>query len=117
MRRIIFKGQSKMHNVKTMSNGKMYMSKKEARRGEELRMLEKAGKITHLREQVPYILVETFKYKGETVRGMKYYADFVYTNNKGEEIVEDVKGYRNDMYKAKRKLLLSRYRDINFIET
>ena len=37
----------------------------------------------------------------------KYVADFVYTDvETGETVVEDTKGFRTDVYKIKRKLML-----------
>ncbi len=60
---------SKYGNRRT--NG--YASKREASRAQELRLLEKAGKIHNLREQVPFELIP--KQDGERAR--KYVADFV----------------------------------------
>lgn len=58
----------------------------------------KAGLISNLRLQVPYQI---------TVNGMKvckYVADFVY-EDKGVEIVEDVKGMKTPIYNLKKKLM------------
>lgn len=40
---------------------------------------------------------------------MKYVADFVYKDENGEEVVEDVKGMRTKEYIIKRKLMLWQY--------
>ena len=68
-------------------------------------MLIKAGEISDLRLQVPYELTPTIKLNGETFRGIKYVADFVYKDKQGNEVVEDAKGMRTDVYKMKRKLM------------
>jgi len=82
-----------------------YASAKEARRAQELKLLERAGKIRHLREQVPFVLIPKQMRDGKVIeRACKYVADFVY-----EEpglVVEDVKGMRTKEYVIKRKLLL-----------
>lgn len=79
----------------------VFDSGREAERYYELRLLERAGKISGLRRQVPYVLIPA--QKGE--RACKYIADFVYMEN-GEEIVEDCKGYRTEVYRLKRKMML-----------
>lgn len=81
-----------------------YASKKEARRAGELKMLQRAGKIYDLREQVRYELVPA--QDGE--RAVHYVADFVYkyVGTDGTEEVEDVKGVRTPEYVIKRKLML-----------
>ena len=87
-----------------------YDSKHEAKRAWELKMLQRAGKISNLREQVKYVLVpaiwkeipQTGK-RGRPIkpkrvcvqRELSYIADFVYTDNAtGREVVEDAKGYK-----------------------
>lgn len=106
-------------------------SGKEAKRYQELRLMERAGEIDNLRTQVKFVLIpaqreestEVFtrgKNKGKHKPGrllekeVSYYADFTYHDiNTDREIVEDVKGYRNgEAYKlfvVKRKLMLWRY--------
>lgn len=103
---------AKYRNVKT--NG--YDSKKESVRANELKLLEHAGHITHLEEQVVFELQPSFKCDGKTERAIKYIADFIYYKD-GDFVVEDVKGFKTDVYKIKRKMLLFKYPDIKFIET
>ena len=97
--------RSKYHNRKTECDGIIFDSKREAARYKELKLLLTAGEISDLRMQVPYELIPTFKLKGETFRGMKYVADFVYRDKNGNEVVEDSKGMRTDIYKLKKKLM------------
>lgn len=104
--------RSKYGNKKT--NG--YDSKKEAKRASELQLLVRAGAITDLKEQVKIELQPSFKCNGKTERAIAYVADFTYNQN-GQEIIEDVKGFKTDVYKIKRKLLLYKYPNIKFIET
>lgn len=114
-----YKSYSKYNNVKVGKNASL----KEARRGAELRMLEKAGVITSLREQVKYVLIpaqyetyERYSKRGKRLkdgvrlleRECAYIADFVYTiAETGETIVEDTKGFRTKDYIIKRKLMLA----------
>jgi hypothetical protein len=86
-----------------------YASKRESNRAQELKLLEKAGKIENLREQVPFELIP--KQNGE--RACKYVADFVYREIPDDpnvamrrDTVEDAKGYRDPVYRIKRKLML-----------
>lgn len=85
-----------------------HRSKKERDRAFELKLMERAGRIQSLSEQVPFELLP--KQDGE--RAATYIADFTYWEN-GKFVVEDVKGYKNgaawDLYVLKRKLMLYRY--------
>ena len=81
-------------------------SKKEAKRYADLCLMQQAGEISELRKQVTFLLIPSQYIGGKCVeRPCKYIADFVYTH-KGAEIVEDVKGYRDPVYRIKRKLML-----------
>lgn len=83
-------------------DGQVFDSTKEFQRYGVLRLLERAGKISNLRRQVSFELIP--KQDGE--RACTYIADFVYTDENGDLIVEDSKGFRTDAYKIKRKLML-----------
>lgn len=96
---------SKYRNVKTTVDNITFDSKHEAERYKELQMLVKAGEITNLRLQVPFELIPSLKINGETFRVTKYIADFVYNDKNGNEVVEDAKGMKTDVYKLKRKLM------------
>lgn len=101
-------------------NGEVYDSKKEMRRHQELLMLEKAGKISHLRRQVKYTLIPSQREvlwkngvlkQGKVIeRECSYTADFVYFDIESKEVVvEDVKGgkaTKTKDYVIKRKLML-----------
>jgi hypothetical protein len=117
---------NKYKNHKTkVSNGHIADSRKEARRYEELLLLQKAGRISDLCTQVPYELIpaqyETYERYGKNgkrlidgkklvERACNYIADFVYTEvETGKTIVEDVKGVRTKEFVIKRKLMYAVY--------
>jgi len=116
--------KSKYRNVRTSGHA----SKKEARRANELRLLEATGKIRNLREQARYEILP--KQTGE--RAIYYVADFVYdiktpywTPERDkyvgawQTVVEDTKSpitRRNPVYVIKRKLMLW-WHGIRILET
>ena len=86
--------KSKYANEKTTINGVKFDSKREARRYTELLLLQRAGKVTGITTQVPFILAPAVKFTGaaKTTAAIRYYADFVYTDvDRGCIVVEDVK--------------------------
>lgn len=111
---------NKYHAKKyTSSDGEVFDSKREARRYEELCLLQRAGRIQNLQRQVKFILVPAQRepdrvgVRGGRVRGasiereVSYIADFVYIDPaSGKQVVEDVKGLRTKDYVIKRKLML-----------
>ena len=106
-------GGSKYHARKIVVDGITFDSRKEAMRWQELKLMERAGIIRDLKRQVRYELIPAFDCDGKHYRSATYIADFVYTDVKtGEEIVEDVKGYRPDVYRLKSKLFAYRYQKI-----
>jgi len=116
----------KYRAVKTTIDGITFASKREAKRYSELKILEKAGYITHLELQPEYQI---------TINGAKicrYIADFRYftvrqkgktllKNSKGElttatmtgdkegQVVEDSKGFKTPIYRLKKKLVEACY--------
>lgn len=100
---------SKYGNRKTTLNGVEFDSHKEAQRYAQLRLLERAGKISNLRRQVKYVLIPAQRdEKGKLLeRECSYVADHVYFDLAlGKVVVEDVKGVRTEAYKIKKKLML-----------
>lgn len=96
---------SKFGNKKTIQNGQIFDSRREASRYAQLLLLERNGELRNIRRQVLYEL------RVNNVLIAKYYADFVYEQFRRatgwEEIVEDVKGYPNDRWPMKKKLMLA----------
>lgn len=93
---------SKYGNRKLKSpDGQVFDSVKEFHRWGCLRLLERAGKITDLQRQVSFELIP--KQDGE--RACSYVADFTYYKD-GKLVVEDCKGFKTDVYRIKKKLML-----------
>ena len=101
---------AKYGNRKTIIDGIVFDSAKEARRYQELVLLQRAGKISDLQRQVPFVLIPAqVDENGKVIeRPVRYVADFAYSE-KGVYTVEDTKGVRTKEYIIKRKLLLWRY--------
>lgn len=100
---------SKYNSRKTEVDGIRFDSRKEALRWAELKMLEKAGKISDLERQVKYVLIPAQYLDGKLKeRQCVYVADFRYLDD-GEVVVEDTKGVRTADYIIKRKLMLKVY--------
>lgn len=109
---------NKFGNKKVVIDGIEFDSSFEASRYGELKLMQKAGAITNLELQPRFTLIDGFKRGGKKIRATEYVADFRYTE-KGRSIVEDTKSSiveKDSTYRLKRKLLLSRYPDINFVE-
>ena len=71
-------------------------SMKEYRRCQELGLLEKAGCISNLRLQTPFLIASAFTDKnGKRHRAVICRADFTYEEN-GWDVVENVKGYNKE---------------------
>lgn len=93
------KGEGRVKNVrKKVVNGLLFDSTREARRYQDLALMQQAGQITGLRRQVSFpILING-------VKVCEWRADFVYLEA-GREVVEDSKGWKTDIYKLKKKLV------------
>ncbi len=103
----VSQSENKYKAEKRNIDGKTYDSHKEAHRHCELVLLQKAGIITELQEQVVFELIPNqYDESGKLLeRACKYKADFVYIQN-GITVVEDTKGTRTKDYAIKRKLML-----------
>lgn len=114
---------NKYGSKKIEVDGIVFDSKKEAKRYQELILLEKAGAIIELKRQVKFVLIpaqykatdvmvkkgkHAGQYKTKLVeRECSYMADFVYFDiETGQKVVEDTKGFRTKDYIIKRKLML-----------
>lgn len=102
--------RSKYGNVKFSMDGFTFDSKAEARRYAELKILLREGVISNLELQKEFELQPAFRdSNGKMIRPIYYRADFVYTDNEtGKTVVEDVKGYRTEGYKLKKKMMAYR---------
>ena len=101
------RGRSKYGAVRT--NG--YASKAEANYAATLKVLEQAGKVRNIREQVRYELLPAAPELGYK-RPLVYVLDFAYEEDHGEAFGKDrwrphtvdVKGYATKEYKIKKRL-------------
>lgn len=92
---------SKFSNIRTEVDGIEFASKKEARRYGELKLLERAGRITGLKVQPSFPL----DVNGKPI--CRYVGDFEYQTSAGDRIVEDVKSpitRKHPVYRLKAKL-------------
>lgn len=99
---------NKYRSKKTVVDGITFDSRLEARRYQELKLMERAGEISGLQLQKQYVLIPSQKLNNKVVeRAVNYIADFVYTlKSSGETVVEDTKGVKTKDYIIKRKLML-----------
>lgn len=85
-------------------------SKSEFKRYMDLHFMESFGEISELRVQVRFPI----EVNGHHI--CTYVADFCYKNKHGEDVVEDRKGFRTDVFKLKKALMLAVH-GINVVET
>jgi hypothetical protein len=99
--------RSKFGNSIVTIDGIKFRSKREARRYEELKLLQRLNHISDLKLQPRFALVQE----------VTYVADFEYYDRlRGQVVVEDVKGYRTRQYLQKKKLM-KRQHNIDVLET
>lgn len=100
---------SKYYNKPVDYDGHHFDSKAERDRYIELKLMENMGVIQGLEMQKKYVLQEKGKYpSGKRYAEISYVADFVY-QYEGKTVVEDVKGYKTDIYRMKKKLMAGVY--------
>lgn len=104
---------NKYHSKKITTTDGVFDSKREFERWNELKLLQRAGRIQNLQRQVSYNLIPAqYAMDGKRKKLLEYpcnyKADFVYTEN-GKTVVEDCKGYRTPEYRIKRKLMLEKH--------
>ncbi len=103
------RSRSKYGNKRTKVGELIFDSRKEARYYNLLLTLQEQGKIHSLRCQVPF----SFVINGEAMRNpdsnrvIKYIADFEYFTSEGERKIVDVKGFKTDIYKLKKALMMA----------
>lgn len=105
---------NKYKNKKTMVDGIKFDSEMESHYYIYLKQLKEIGEVVDFVLQPSYLLQEGFNLNGKRIRPITYKADFKVIYKDGHEEVIDVKGKFTEEFKIKRKMLLYRYRDINF---
>jgi hypothetical protein len=101
---------NKYNNKKVVIDGITFDSIKESQRYGELKLMEKAGKIRDLEIHPEIELQPSFTYRGNGIRAIKYEPDFWYVEN-GVQIFEDLKGFETQLFRAKWKMLLYKFRN------
>lgn len=109
---------SKYKAQPTTVDGIRFDSKKEARRYQELRLLQKAGEISNLELQPSFKLsCGDRPIKFDSGRQAVYKADFAYWDHKQEKrVIEDSKGFRTPEYKLKRAIVHAMHPALKIIE-
>ncbi|MEQ8450637.1 MAG: DUF1064 domain-containing protein [Nitratireductor sp.] len=113
--------RNKYGATKTTVDGITFASKREANRYCELRLLQKAGEITHLELQPAFklaidgrpVLIRSRGFPNG--RQVKYIADFAYWDGE-KRVVEDAKGFRTDAYKLKKAIVEAMYPGLRIVE-
>ena len=93
------KKRHKFHAIPTVIDGIRFASKAEAKRYEELKLMQKSREIKKLELQPSYQI----EVNGQKI--CKYIADFKYQDKQGNEHIEDVKGILTPVFRLKQKLL------------
>jgi hypothetical protein len=117
-----YSGRTKYGAKKATVGDEEFDSRREARRYQELLLLQRAGMISGLRRQERYEIIPEHREpdtvgprggrkKGKVIEKARYYvADFVYYDARTRElVVEDCKGYKTDVYRLKKALMFDRY--------
>ena len=110
----------KYGNKITEVNGIKFDSLKESKRYLDLKLLERARKITMLQTQSRFTLQDSFVDRDGIVhKRITYVADFSYMDESGQIVVEDVKSIataKDKVYVIKKKLFLKNYPNVKFLE-
>ena len=105
---------NKYRNKKTEIDGIKFDSEMESHYYLYLKHLKEIGEVVDFELQPTYILQDGFIKDGKKIRPIQYKADFKVIYKDGHEEVIDVKGKLTAEFKLKKKMLLYRYRNINF---
>ncbi len=106
---------NKYRNKKTMIDGIWFDSMKEAKHYVDLKLLERVEEISDLELQPEFEIIPCVMWCGRKLSAKKYRADFSYTEN-GQQVIVDVKGFRTKEYILKRQLFLIKYPEYVFKE-
>jgi hypothetical protein len=100
---------SKYGNTKVVIDGHKFDSKAESKYYVQLKWLKQAKQIKDFKLQPRFLLLESYKKNGKTIRKTEYVADFEITNLNGSLEIVDVKGVETPEFKLKKKLFEHRY--------
>jgi hypothetical protein len=98
---------TKYKSVKTKVDNIEFASTKEANRYTDLKYMTKANMIIDLVLQPKFSLCDNFKIGKSTFKAASYIADFLYYDIENSIfIVEEVKGFKTDLFILKKKIFL-----------
>lgn len=113
----MYKKYNKYKNKKVIIDGISFDSEKEGKRYLELKSMQQFGLIKDLELQKVYELQPSFRKNNKTYRKITYKADFSYLDIEREQIVvEDVKGFKTEVYKIKKKMFEYKYPELTLKE-
>ncbi len=108
--------RNKFNAVKTRVGEYLFHSKREAQFYQAL-LAEKAnGSIVEIICQPMFILQPAFEKHGEKHRKISYKADFFVRYKDGSSVIFEVKGFKTEGYRIRRKLFDFKYTDLKFVE-
>jgi len=102
--------------VSESGDGHKFDSKREHKYYEELLQLKNAGIVKEIILQPEFELQESYVKDGKKVKEIKYIADFKVIYSDGTEEIIDVKGFKNEIYKLKKKLFHYKYPNLTIKE-
>lgn len=105
---------SKFHNKKTIVDDILFDSQMESHYYLYLKELKEQGVVVDFKLQPVFILQEGFSKDGKKIQSIEYIADFEVTYNDGHVEIIDVKGKITEAFRIKRKILLYKYRNVDF---
>lgn len=97
---------------KTTVDGITFDSKREAEYYGDLKLSKRAGIIKDFELQPEFVLLDSFKKNGKTIRGIKYIADFKIIHKDDSIEIIDVKGFKTKEFSLKQKLFDEKYPDL-----
>lgn len=108
--------QTKKGKEKRTYNGELYDSLAELQFLKEV-ILPKmgSGEIIKWERQIKFTLQEGFIYKGKKVLPINYIADYVVYLPNNSRVIIDVKGNADQVSKLKKKLMMHKYPNENYI--
>jgi hypothetical protein len=110
------RNKSKYHAKRIDKYGRTWDSKKELKEYEQLLILQQAGEVKTIELQPQFELQPGFTHAGKRERAITYKADFKVTYSDGRIEIIECKGFKTRDYVLRRKLLLYKYPDVNFVE-
>ena len=108
---------SRCQTKEIMIDGIAFGSKKTAKVYQELKLLERDGRIKDLSVQHKFELQPAFKKNGEIIRSINYIADFVFFDfDLMRNVVMDAKEYNTEVCLLKKRMFEYKYPELTILE-